>query len=270
MTAPYTFSKAQDPWSRVWCDTTPRHLAGPGDPRHVTQALRAGGWKNVGDPDFHHVVLASPDYRHSLVLEPTPDAYGAWWRITSENWHASFGGNTPVEIIAGFTDALLRPPPEAGQDIWPTLQTAGWTVERDARNERARHPDGTTTMKRSAGLDNDWFTWDVVVTPPTRLAGQHLLWSAYFDERTPRHLLAGFVNALGDPAPVSRGRYDVPHNHLVEQVERGAQGEQIAAAHDARLKAARTAARKARRASAPTTLPASAPGAATTPTARGR
>lgn len=270
MTSPYIASRAQDRWSLIWCDTTPRHLAGPGDPRHVTQALRAGGWKNVGDPDFPHVVLTSPDYRHSLVLEPTPDAYGAWWRIRSGDWHAAFGGNTPAEIIAGFTDALLRPTPDAEQDIWPTLQTAGWTVERDERNnEHARHPDGITTMERSAGLDSDWFTWTAEVAQPTGLGGQHRLWSASFDDRTPRHLIASFAAALTDPAPVSRGRYNVPHSHLVTQVERGAQGDQLAAAHDARLKATRTAARKARRASAPTTRPASAPGATTTPAARG-
>ncbi|MER5813830.1 DUF317 domain-containing protein [Streptomyces californicus] len=188
----------------------------------------------------------------------------------SRCWHAALGGNTPVEIIAGFTDALVRPPPKAGQEIWPMLQKAGWTVEREERsNERARHPDGMTTVERSAGLDSDWHSWDVVVAPPTGL-GQHRLWSAYFDDRTPRHLPTDFVNALTDTAPVSRGRYDVPHSHLVTQVERGAQGDQLAAAHDARLKAARTAARQARRASAPTTRPASAPDAVTTPTARGR
>ncbi|MFC7908254.1 DUF317 domain-containing protein [Streptomyces nigra] len=135
MTRPYIASAADDPWSRIWCDTTPRHLAGAGDPRHVTQALRAGGWKNFGDPDFPHVVLASPDYQHTLVLEPTPDAYGSWWRISSRHWHASFGGNTPAEIIAGFTDTLLRLPPEAEPDIWrrykqragPTSATNGAT-----------------------------------------------------------------------------------------------------------------------------------------------
>lgn len=86
----------------------------------------------------------------------------------SRCWHAALGGNTPVEIIAGFTDALVRPPPKAGQEIWPMLQKAGWTVERDERsNERARHPDGMTTVERSAGLDSDWHSWDVVVAPPT-------------------------------------------------------------------------------------------------------
>ena len=272
MTRPYIASAADDPWSRIWCDTTPRHLAGAGDPRHVTQALRAGGWKNFGDPDFPHVVLASPDYRHTLVLEPTPDTYGSWWRISSQHWHASFGANTPVEIIAGFTDALLRSPPAAEPDIWPTLQAAGWTYECDERgNEYARHPDGITAMERSATLTSDYFSWKAEVALPTGLGGHHRLWHAYFDDRTPRHLIAGFATALVDAEPVSRGRYDVPHDHLVAQVERGAQGEQLAAAHEARLKASRAAARNARRSATPSTRPSTGPAAeSTTPTARSR
>ncbi|MGW7096566.1 DUF317 domain-containing protein [Streptomyces sp. NPDC054874] len=269
MTArPYIASQADDPWSRMWCDTTPRHLAGPGDPRHVTQALRAAGWKNFGDPDFPHVVLASPDHQHTLVLEPVPETYGSWWRISSTpwgGWHASFGANTPAEVIAGFTDALVRPTPQGEPDIWPTLRAAGWAYERDERgNEHARHPDGITTMERSATLDSDHFAWTAEVALPNGLGGHTRVWHAYFDDRTPDHLLAGFAAALVDPAPVSRGRYDVPHSHVVTQVERGAIGDQLATAHDERLKAIRTAARKARRASALATRPASAPGAETT------
>ncbi|CAM5323736.1 hypothetical protein STENM36S_05492 [Streptomyces tendae] len=31
-------------------DTSPRHLAGPGDARHVTHGLAAAGWATVSDP----------------------------------------------------------------------------------------------------------------------------------------------------------------------------------------------------------------------------
>lgn len=134
MTRPCIASKADDPWSRIWFDTAPRHLAGPGDPRHVTQALRAAGWKSFGDPDLPHVVLASPDYRHTLVLEPTPETYGSWWRISSNHWHAFFGGNTPAEIIAGFTDALLHPRPRSSR-------TSG---------RRCKQPTGTTSATKEA------------------------------------------------------------------------------------------------------------------------
>ncbi|MFD9224865.1 DUF317 domain-containing protein [Streptomyces sp. NPDC060064] len=224
------------------------------------------GGRTTGDPDFPHVVLASPDYRHTLVLEPTPDSFASWWRISSKQWHASLGGNTPAEIIAGFTDALLQPAAEVGPDIWPTLQAVGWSYERDERgNQRARHPDGVSTMERSATLDSGWFSWTAEVALPTGLGGHRRLWHAYFDGRTPRHLLSGFAAALVDPAPVSRGHYDVPHSHLVTQVERGARGEQLAAAHEARLKASESAARKARRSAPPTARPVTAALAAEPP-----
>ncbi|MFF7643084.1 DUF317 domain-containing protein [Streptomyces canus] len=156
--------------------------------------------------------------------------------------------------------------------MWPTLQAAGWAYERDERgNESARHPDGVTTMERRATLTSDYFSWSAEVALPTGLGGNQRLWHAYFDDRTPRYLLAAFATALTDPAPVPRGHYDVPHSHMVTQVERGAQGEQLAAAHDARLKAIRAAARKARRSSAPTTRPALAPATETAAAvARGR
>ncbi|MFD7013906.1 DUF317 domain-containing protein [Streptomyces sp. NPDC059928] len=257
MTRPYIAGKAEDPSNRIWFDTAPRYLAGPGDPRHVTQALRAAGWKNYSHPDFPHVVLASPDFRHTLTLEPEPDTYSAWWRIAtqgwSDHWHASFGGNTPVEVIAGFTDALLAPAPASEPDVWPVLSAAGWACERGEHgNESARHPDGITTMERRATLTSDYFAWSAEVALPNGGGGHQQLWQAYFDDRTPRHLLAGFATALTDPAPVQRGHYGVPHSHLVTQ-KPGPPGEQLAAAHQARLKAIRAAARKARLGAVPTT-----------------
>jgi hypothetical protein len=274
VTHPYIPSKADDPSNRIWFDTSPRHLAGPGDPRHVTQALRAAGWKNHSDPDFPHVVLGSPDYRHTLVLEPEPATYSSWWRIVShadgERWHASFGGNTPVEVIAGFSDALLHPAPASEPDVWPVLRAAGWTYEHDERgNQAAHHPDGITSMERQATLTSDYFRWSAEVALPTGLGGHKRLWHAYFDDRTPRHLLAAFAVALSDPAPVPRGHYDVPHSHLVTQ-ESGPPGEQLAAAHEARLKAVRAAARKARRSTAPTTRRAPTPAAAPSAAVRSR
>ncbi|MBU7598879.1 DUF317 domain-containing protein [Streptomyces sp. P38-E01] len=266
MKLPHIASKADDPWHRIWYETTPRHLAGAGDARHVTQALRAAGWKNHGDPDFPHVVLASPDYQHALVLEPAPDSDGSWWRISSKDWHASFDGNTPAEIIAGFTDALLQLPPEAEPDIRPALQSAGWTCERDNRgNEYARHPDGITTLERRATSTSDSFVWTAAVALPTGLGSHERLWRAYFDDSTPRYLLAAFAATLTAPAPVFRGRHDVPHPSLVVQIGRGAVGDHLATAHEARLKAIRAAARKARRASAPTTPSALGTEAAVSP-----
>lgn len=271
MTRPYIPSKANDPSTRIWYDTRPRHVAGPGDPRHVTQALRAAGWKNYSDPDFPHVLLGSPDFRYTLVLEPAPDTYSSWWRIGTQGWadrwHASFGGNTPVEVIAGFTDALLNPAPASEPDVWSPLTAAGWTYERDEQgNESAHHPDGITSMERRATLTSDYFSWSAEVALPTGGGGHRRLWQAHFDDRTPRHLLAAFATALTDPAPVPRGHYEVPHSHLVTQ-EPGPRGEHLAAAHEERLKAVQAA---ARRRAAPTMHSGPAPAAASSAAVRGR
>ncbi|MFF3088696.1 DUF317 domain-containing protein [Streptomyces nojiriensis] len=67
------------------------------------------------------MILASPDQRYALALEPENESYSKWWRIScagdDENWYAQFGGNTPVEILAGFTDALLSPAPDTTPDV---------------------------------------------------------------------------------------------------------------------------------------------------------
>ncbi|MGI5457520.1 hypothetical protein ACQEWB_31010 [Streptomyces sp. CA-249302] len=56
-----------------WLDeVTPRHLAGGGDPRHVTEYLLASGWSNHSVPGYPHVLLESPDRRLHLTLEPSP------------------------------------------------------------------------------------------------------------------------------------------------------------------------------------------------------
>ncbi|MEW2620873.1 DUF317 domain-containing protein [Streptomyces sp. NPDC048106] len=64
-------------------DTSPRHLAGPGDARHVTHGLAAAGWNAVSDPLSAEIVLRSPDLRHSLQFDPQ-SATSAWWRLRAE------------------------------------------------------------------------------------------------------------------------------------------------------------------------------------------
>ncbi|MFE1407822.1 DUF317 domain-containing protein [Streptomyces sp. NPDC058770] len=261
MIRPYLFTRANDPRTRVWSETRPRHLAGGGDPRRITQTLRAAGWKNHSYPDYPHVVLASPDYQHSLILEPEPEPYKAWWRIRGQSehnsWYTEFSSHVPVEILAALTDALLQPVPETTPDIWPTLASAGWTYQHDEQgNETASHPDGTLRLRRWAVEPDEGFFWTAEAILPD---GDGQLWRASLDDRTPPHLIAAFTNALANDEPVQRGMHDVPHTHLVMQEARGPQGEQLAAAHETRLKSVRAAARKARRLAAPQTQPAVAP-----------
>lgn len=237
----------------------------PRRPRHITQALRAAGWANHSDPDYPHVILASPDQRYALALEPENESYSKWWRISctsdTENWYAEFGGNTPVEILAGFTDALLAPVPETAPDVWSTLTAAGWSYTRDERgHELAEHPDGIMQLRRW-NRTTSWNTGFIACALlPDGLGGQESVWEAHLGSAP--HLAAAFATALVDPAPVARAEFDVPHSGLVTQKPGGRQGNDLAKEHAARLAQARaTAVRNRRTALTTQPVPSSAPAA---------
>ncbi|WP_326812279.1 DUF317 domain-containing protein [Streptomyces scopuliridis] len=258
-------TRANEPLNTIQFATTPRHLAGHGDPRHITQALRAAGWKNHSVPDYPHILLASPDHHYHLTLEPEPDTYKAAWRITSHTpgqyWYVEFGGETPVEVLAGFTDALIVPVPGQEPVVWQPLVAAGWAYEMDERgSEVAVAPDGIMSVSRFTTPPIDAFYWKAEAAEPTGGGGHKRIWHAYFGDATPRHLIAGFTAALASPEPVQRRRYDVPRSHLVTQEQEGPQGEQLVAEHEARLRAARASARKTRRMAALQTQPSPAAG----------
>ncbi|PZG72867.1 hypothetical protein C1I97_37905, partial [Streptomyces sp. NTH33] len=60
--------------------TTPRHLAGGGDPAWITVPLhRACGWSHGDDPLMPRVILTSPDQKAQLRLAPAPA--GQWWTL---------------------------------------------------------------------------------------------------------------------------------------------------------------------------------------------
>ncbi|WP_143664422.1 DUF317 domain-containing protein [Streptomyces sp. NRRL B-24572] len=114
---------------------SPRYLAGPGDPTWVTAALHSGaGWRHGHDPLMPRVILTSPDQR--TVLRLKPDLNAPWWRLAHRNgrtglvWNASFGGGTPVELIAAVTDTLTAPDYNARKltDPRQPLRRAGWDV----------------------------------------------------------------------------------------------------------------------------------------------
>ncbi|WP_326731800.1 DUF317 domain-containing protein [Streptomyces phaeochromogenes] len=86
----------------------------------MTEHLLASGWSSPSEPGFPHVLLESLDRRLHLTLKPQLDAHRDWWRIhPAENrvWSAQFGGHEPVEMIAGFTDALGSPAPPPDTDL---------------------------------------------------------------------------------------------------------------------------------------------------------
>ncbi|MEU1893901.1 DUF317 domain-containing protein [Streptomyces pristinaespiralis] len=184
----------------------PRHLAGGGDPAWVTVPLhRACGWSYGHDPLMPRVILSSPDQKSLLRLEPDPD--GQWWTLHHAHqpdrpaWYASFGARTPVEIIAGFIDALTDPAATASAEADPyePLQRLAWSPSTTG-GDGLVSPDGTAYVERlgSAQEPGAWFV--TATLGPDRQP----VWQARFGEHTPPHLITAFTTALADPNPVLR------------------------------------------------------------------
>ncbi|MBC9719193.1 DUF317 domain-containing protein [Streptomyces sp. TRM66268-LWL] len=193
-----------------WLDeVSPRHLAGGGDPRHVTEHLLASGWSNHSVVGFPHVLLESPDHHLHLTLEPEPDERSTWWRIhpaEDRAWVAQFGGNTPAEVIAGFTDALTSTTPQhPTADLWRLAASRGWATRRAGRERAALSPDETAVLARVSSLsETPRWRWDVEVSIPLSDTRRLWVWGASIEEAAPAAALAGFVDALTDPTPLLR------------------------------------------------------------------
>lgn len=184
---------------------TPRHLAGGGDPSWITVPLhRACGWSHGNDPLMPRVLLSSPDQKALLRLDPDPE--GQWWTLHhapspgQPAWYASFGGHTPVELIAAVTDTLTDPDPaaKAPSDPYEPLRQAAWTPSAGAPGFVS--PDGTAYVQR-LGSEEEPGAWFIT---STLIQGNRRVWQARFGERTPTHLVAAFTTALTDPSPVLR------------------------------------------------------------------
>lgn len=194
-------------------DTSPRHLAGPGDARHVTHGLAAAGWSAVSDPLSAEIVLRSPDLRHSLQFDPQSTT-SAWWRLRAEptdtepGWYAEFGELVPAEVLAGFTDALITPPPQQS-DPWQPLTSAGWHRDSDGT---AQSPDSMCHIElRPLSEFSGRSSWHVETCEPAdgQFPGPRI-WHAYFDEDAPAHLVGSFLTALADRSPLQRACTTAP------------------------------------------------------------
>ncbi|WP_223283771.1 DUF317 domain-containing protein [Streptomyces sp. FBKL.4005] len=243
---------------RIPFDTSPRHLAGPGDARHVTHGLAAAGWKRTSDPLSPEIVLSSPDQRYRLDFIPESGTF-AWWRLwarstdTEPGWTATFGELVPAEVLAGFTDALVAPAPTEHSGPLDVVDAAGWLL--DARGA-ASSPDAACRLERRS---DSLLSWQVEVHAPDR--GRHgpRLWHASFDHRPPGHLVNAFLTALVDPAPLQRGMGDRTAHYSAVQTPSPLRPEQIVEAHTDRLNSIRAKVRAARRQnSKPSTSPGGA------------
>ncbi|MFF1420036.1 DUF317 domain-containing protein [Streptomyces sp. NPDC058280] len=231
----------------------PRHLAGGGDPAWITVPLhRACGWSYGHDPLMPRVILSSPDQKALLRLEPAPGSQ--WWTLhhTPERgrpaWYASFGARTPVEIIAGFTDALTDPASTAAvADPYEPLHQANWTSISTGAPGLVS-PDGKAMLQR---IDDEgaWFA-------TAALGESRPLWQARFGDHTPARLIAAFTAALADPHPVPRtgSPYSLPTRNpgLVTSTVREVPAVQVASALEERVHA--LAARRADPPASPSAL----------------
>ncbi|MER6566960.1 DUF317 domain-containing protein [Streptomyces sp. NPDC001093] len=241
-------------------DTTPRHLAGPGDARHVTHGLAAAGWTHTSDPLSPEIVLHSPDHRHTLRFDPQ-SATWAWWRLRAEptgtepGWYAEFGELVPAEIIGHLADALIGPVPVDQTDVLQVLREASWATGEQGT---AHSPDGMCRLKPRYLDGHAAPSWRV----ETREHGHGgydgpLIWYASFDSHTPSHLVNAFVTALADPTPLQRAMGDRTAHYTAVKSPSPLRPEQIVKAHTDRLKTIRATVRASHRQnSKPSTSPA--------------
>ncbi|WP_416237242.1 DUF317 domain-containing protein [Streptomyces marinisediminis] len=235
---------------RIPFDTTPRHLAGPGDARRVTHGLAAAGWTRTSDPLSPEIVLRSPDHRHSLQFDPQP-ATSAWWRLRAEptdtepGWYAEFGEIVPAEILASLTDALITSTPAQRVEPFAALESAGWLLDQQ---DAAHTPDAMCHVEHRSDQGESTAYWHVETCEPGHGTPMgRRIWHAWFDGHTPTHLIDAFVTALADTAPLQRGMYDRTAHHSVVQKPSPLTPVQIVEAHTTRLAGIRKQARAAHR-----------------------
>ncbi|WP_277441073.1 DUF317 domain-containing protein [Streptomyces sp. SPB162] len=244
-------------------DTSPRHLAGPGDARHVTHGLAAAGWNAVSDPLSAEIIMASPDLRHRLQLAPQSHT-SAWWRLRAEpvgtdpGWYAEFGGLVPAEVLAAVTDALVAPPPQR-PDPWQHVTSAGWHHKPDG----ARSPDSMCHIELQPSSEfHDRLSWHIDTHEPGHgeFPGPRI-WHAYLDENTPAHLVSAFLTALTDRSPLQRGMFERTGHCSAVQEPSALRPQQVVDAHATRIKHLRA---RTHSAGSQQTKPATAPAHAST------
>ncbi|MEU9246961.1 DUF317 domain-containing protein [Streptomyces sp. NPDC048385] len=255
---------------RIPFDTSPRHLAGPGDARHVTHGLAAVGWSRISDPLSAEMVLTSPDHRYSLQFDPQ-SATSAWWRLRAEatdtepHWYAEFTELVPAEVLGSVTDALVAPPRAEQPDPWHVLSAAGWPPDAQGK---AHSPDTLCHVERPI---NSLGTASWLIETREQGYDHHAgprIWHAWFDDRTPSRLVTAFVTALADTAPLQRGMYDRTAHYSAVQEPSPLTPQQVVDAHTTRLDALRFQARAARRRQRPATTQPQAPPPTATPLRR--
>ncbi|WP_121843396.1 DUF317 domain-containing protein [Streptomyces sp. S5] len=216
----------------------PRALAGGGDLRHVSAFLCASGWRDKsksGGP----LLIESPDRTVRVAYDPYVLPGG--WTIHSQadgrnaEWSAHLGRQTPVEIVAGLTDALTTPRSAHASNVWAPLQEQNWHARFEGQDYVATSPDGAAWMQYRQGTDGSALWW----TGAKDKQGNG--WTASFTPNTPMHLVAAFSAALAEPDPVMRPRGRVPLSTQIRTWSVSVAPSQLSAWQQARITAARAA-----------------------------
>jgi hypothetical protein len=216
----------------------PRALAGGGDIRHVSGFLRASGWRDktkAGGP----LLMESPDRTVRIVYDPSvlPGGWTIHGRADGANaeWSAHLGRQTPVEIVAGLTDALTRPRSAHAPNVWAPLQEQNWHTRFEGEHYTATSPDGSAWMQYRQSPDGEALWW----TGARDEQGNG--WSAQFTPNTPMHLVQAFSAELASPEPVMRPRGRVPMSDRIRTRSVSVRPSQLSAWQQARITAARAA-----------------------------
>ncbi len=217
----------------------PRALAGGGDVRHVSEFLRASGWRDRSKADGP-LVMDSPDRTVRLAYNPYVQP-GGWALHATANgqddtWWAHLGRHTPVEIIAGLTDALARPRSAHAPNVWAPLHQQHWHVRPEGRHATATSPDGTTWMQYHHQGEGQAIWWSGAKDQ------QGNGWSAQFSISTPMHLVQAFAAELAHSDPVMRPRGRVPLSAQIRTWSVSLLPSELHAWQQARITAARAAA----------------------------
>ncbi|MGW5679701.1 DUF317 domain-containing protein [Streptomyces sp. NPDC003860] len=216
----------------------PRYLAGAGDLRHATELLRASGWKDTsktGGP----LVFHSPGTSVRVVFDPLTQPGG--WTISGQGtgrqpaWAAKFGIATPVEIVAGLTDALTQPPSAHAPNVWAPLDAQNWNARR-GRHVTAVSPDKSAFVQFHQSSPGQAHWWIGARTEHGRA------WDAELSPTTPLSLVQAVTTALADPQPVMRPRGAFPPSNRIRTTSVSVRPSELGAWQQARLNAARTAA----------------------------
>ncbi|MGQ4376477.1 DUF317 domain-containing protein [Streptomyces sp. SAS_267] len=216
----------------------PRALAGGGDVRHVSEFLRASGWRDkskTGGP----LSMESPDRTVRVAYDPyvLPGGWTIHGRadgLTGE-WSAHLGRQVPVEIVAGLTDALTRPRSAHAPNVWAPLEEQYWDIGFEGQDYQATSPDGTAWMQYHQSPDSEAMWW----TGAKDQQGNG--WTAHFTSNTPMHLVQAFSAELASPDPVMRPRGHVPLSAQIRAWSVSVKPSQLSAWQQARITAARAA-----------------------------